>query len=200
MFRLGATVLTLWHKEVACGTDGITNCPLHLSLGNKNFSTSHSNEWKFETFVIDKDFMFMGDLLRLNIASHGTALIDDVTLIPGSAVQPSTYAVRFTTTQHEELETRSYDGKEELLVTSSKRDAMGRVMHKFLPFGFICDGVEACNTETLTLDYPDMAKEFYTKENGSYPDAGDVPYTETAWKPDPAGTKDLEGAPGRASR
>ena len=126
------------------------------------------------------------------------ARVDDAVLIPASAQKPSTYAVRFTNTAGEELETRAYDGAEKLLVTDSERDAMGRTWKKFLPFALPCNGALDCNSERKTEHNPGMAKSFYTAANPDYPDADGIPYVETKWKPDPMATKDVEGAPGRA--
>ena len=132
------------------------------------------------------------------ISSDGIAKIDDAVLIPGVALKPSTYAVRFTSPWGEELETRAYDGAEELLVTDVERDAMGRTWKRYLPFALPCKDAADCNSERKTAHNPGMASSYYTATNPDYPDADGVPYSETKWKPDPMATKDVEGAPGRA--
>ena len=91
-----------------------------------------------------------------------------------------------------------YDGAEELLITDSEQDAMGRTWKKYLPFALPCKGAADCNSERKTAHNPGMAKNFYTAANPNYPDAQDVPYTETKWKPDPMATVDVVGAPGKA--
>lgn len=81
-------------------------------------------------------------------------------------------------------------------MTTSQRDAMGRLSKKYLPFAMDCGGVEDCNSDLKTLDNPGAAVSKYTAANPDYPDAGNMPYVETHWKPDPLATKDVESAPG----
>src|SRR5574344_2098947 len=180
-------VLTLWHK----GYVGVT------FLENFDYrDVPYSSSWKVDTLhFASSKFSGSGEhTLQLS----GTALVDDAELVPGTRAAPSTYAVRFTTTQHEELETRAYDGDKELLITSSQRDGMGRPWKKFLPFALPCAGALDCNSEGKTLRNPSMANSYYVLANPDYPDAQGYPYAETSWKPDQAATKDVIGNPGKA--
>src|SRR5574344_573573 len=180
-------VLTLWHK----GYVGVT------ILENSDYrDVAYSSSWKEDTLHFASSRFGASGEYALQLS--GTALVDDATLVPGTRASPSTYAVRFTTTQHEELETRAYDGAGELLVTNSVRDAMGRPWKKFLPFALPCASATACNSEGKTLRNPSMAQGYYVLANPDYPDARGVPYSETPWKPDQTASKDAEGAPGKA--
>jgi len=189
-------VLTFWHK---CSNASSNGYPCNISLKAKNlqYNFAASSEWNREIVFFGSNQLGGSDV-RFTFISNTDVDLDDIVLVPGKNEQPSTYAVRFTTTQHEELETRAYDGDRSLLITSSKRDLMGRPMYKYLPFELKCSDALDCNSEARTLDYPDMAKKFYDGSKTSYPDAGGYPYVETRWKPDPVATKDVEGAPGKA--
>src|SRR5574344_1704688 len=180
-------VLTLWHK----GYVGVT------FLENFDYrDVPYSSSWKVDTLhFASSKFSGSGEY---TLQLSGTALVDDAELVPGTRAAPSTYAVRFTTTQHEELETRAYDGDKELLITSSQRDGMGRPWKKFLPFALPCAGALDCNSEGKTLRNPSMANSYYVLANPDYPDAQGYPYAETSWKPDQAATKDVIGNPGKA--
>src|SRR5574344_2816999 len=180
-------VLTLWHK----GYVGVT------ILENSDYrDVAYSSSWKEDTLHFASSRF--GSSGEYTLQLSGTALVDDATLVPGTRASPSTYAVRFTTTQHEELETRAYDGDKELLITSSQRDGMGRPWKKFLPFALPCAGALDCNSEGKTLRNPSMANSYYVLANPDYPDAQGYPYAETSWKPDQAATKDVIGNPGKA--
>ena len=189
-------VLTFWHK-CDYGMSNGTTCNVSLKVASLQYNFTGSSEWKRETIFFSRN-QLKGSQIRFSFETNTDVDFDDMILVPGKNEQPSTYAVRFTTTQHEELETRAYDGEQSLLITSSKRDLMGRPMYKYLPFELNCSDALDCNSEARTLEYPDMAKEFYDGSKTSYPDAGGFPYVETRWKPDPAATKDVEGAPGKA--
>src|SRR5574344_1888043 len=180
-------VLTLWHK----GYVGVT------FLENFDYrDVPYSSSWKVDTLhFASSKFSGSGEY---TLQLSGTALVDDAELVPGTRAAPSTYAVRFTTTQHEELETRAYDGDKELLITSSQRDGMGKPWKKFLPFALPCAGALDCNSEGKTLRNPSMANSYYVLANPDYPDAQGYPYAETSWKPDQAATKDVIGNPGKA--
>ena len=189
-------VLTFWHKCSNASSNGYA-CNISLKAKNLQYNFAASSEWNREIVFFGSNQLGGSDV-RFTFISNTDVDLDDIVLVPGKNEQPSTYAVRFTTTQHEELETRAYDGDRSLLITSSKRDLMGRPMYKYLPFELKCSDALDCNSEARTLDYPDMAKKFYDGSKTSYPDAGGFPYVETRWKPDPAATKDVEGAPGKA--
>lgn len=192
-----AAVLSFWHKDESC-TEGQKNCNnFYVKLGNASYDVPGSAKWfRQSVFFLKGELSYSQNLLCIETSSEVS--FDDMVLVPNSSDQPITYAVRFTTTQHEEIESRSYDGSNKLLVTSSERDAMGRTWYKYLPFEYLCYDAKDCNSEIYTLDYPDMAKERYTKDNPFYADAQGFPFVETKWKPDPAATKDVEGAPGKA--
>ncbi|MCQ2103455.1 MAG: DUF4329 domain-containing protein [Fibrobacter sp.] len=161
-------------------------------------TVSGSTTWERDTVFLSKSLFDASAVYTLSITANGAANMDDAVLIPGLRVQPSTYAVRFTNPLGEDLETRAYDGAEELLITDSEHDAMGRTWRKYLPFALLCKGVADCNSERKAGYNPGMAKSYYTAANPDYPDAGGVPYVETKWKPDPLATRDVEGAPGKA--
>ena len=187
----GAT-LVVWHRGTLSVNLSAAGTPV------QTWSLSGSATWKQDTLPLAKSLFNETAENKLTITASGDVAIDDAALIPGQALKPSTYAVRFTSPAGEELETRAYDGAEELLVTDSERDAMGRTWKKYLPFALPCKGAADCNSERKTAHNPGMALNYYTAANPDYPDAGGVPYVETKWKPDPMATKDVEGAPGRA--
>ncbi|MBR2307647.1 MAG: hypothetical protein IKA48_10695, partial [Fibrobacter sp.] len=187
----GAT-LVVWHRGTLSVNLSAAGTPV------QTWSLSGSATWKQDTLSLAKNLFNETAENKLTITASGDVAIDDAALIPGQALKPSTYAVRFTSPAGEELETRAYDGAEELLVTDSERDAMGRTWKKYLPFALPCKGAADCNSESKTAHNPGMADNYYTASNPDYPDAGGVPYVETKWKPDPMATKDVEGAPGKA--
>ena len=202
-------VLSFWHR---CGALN-TGKSIHLQVPSSiyghgapvfdNFKFTCSATWKKDSVSFKKErFMTnagtVNDNFVIKFASSAEVELDDMVLVPGKSLQPTTYAIRFTTTQHEEIETRAYDGEKKLVITSSKRDLMGRPKYKYLPFEINCTDILVCNSEAKTLDYLDMAKNYYDGFNTLYPDAGGYPYVETQWKPDPAATKDVEGDPGAA--
>ena len=207
-------VLSFWHRSESCG-DGATEKKIKLTLpgvlvgstGPRPWPDTYffdcSKEWKQDYVILQKDRFIKGDGnvnddLAITFETSTDFDFDDVTLVPGSRMQPSTYAVRLTTTLHEELETRAYDNeRDSVIVTSSKRDAMGRTWYKYLPYKSECSDVEACNADAKTLKYVDKATLYYDV-HPDYATALGFPYTETRWKPDPAATKDAEGAPGKA--
>ena len=184
-------VLTIWH------TGNLTVQILRNETAISSNTLSGGSTWRQDTLFFNKSLFENPAVYAVAVTANGAAGVDDAALIPASAQKPSTYAVRFTNTAGEELETRAYDGAEELLVTDSERDAMGRTWKKFLPFALPCKGALDCNSERKTEHNPGMAKSFYTAANPDYPDADGIPYVETKWKPDPMATKDVEGAPGR---
>ena len=203
-------VLSFWHRSELCDENASSNkiivstpYPSNGSSGPRpnTYTFDCSKEWKKESIVLRKSSIMVDentDLFTLTLKTHKTIDFDDVVLIPSAFDQPSTYAVRLTTTQHEELETRAYDNdRDSVIVTSSKRDAMGRNRYKYLPFKMMCADAENCNADPVTLSYPDMAQEYY-KGHPDYADAKGFPYEETLWKPDPAATKDVVGAAGKA--
>lgn len=203
-------VLSFWHRSELCDENSSNNkiivstpYPSSGSAGPRpnTYTFNCSKKWKKESFPLSKTSIMEDedtDLFSLTLKTRKTVDFDDVVLIPSAIDQPSTYAVRFTTTQHEEIQTRAYDNdRERVLVTNSKRDAMGRNRYKYLPFELVCSDAENCNVDPVTLSYPEMAREFY-KEHPDYANAEGFPYTETLWKPDPAATKDVVGAPGKA--
>ena len=157
-----------------------------------------TQKWQQETVPFSKDLFTAFGIYSIVIVAAGNTELDDATLHPSSKAQYLNYLVRFTTTSGEEIETRAYDGKEELLVTDSERDAMGRSWKKYLPFALPCKDATDCNSEAKTAHNKGMAASYYTAKNKDYPDAGDFPFVETQWKPDPMATKDIEGAPGEA--
>ena len=207
-------VLSFWHRSESCG-DGVTVKKIKLTLpgalvGSAGprpwpsiYSFDCSKEWIQNFVTLEKDRFIksdgnVNDDLAITFETSTDVDFDDVTLVPGRNSQPSTYAVRLTTTQHEELETRAYDNeRDSVIVTSSKRDAMGRTWYKYLPYKSKCTDAENCNADAKTLKYVDKATLYY---NGhpDYANALGFPYAETQWKPDPAATKDVEGAPGKA--
>jgi hypothetical protein len=180
-------VLLLWHK----------GSQVTVSFAGQTSTLQASSSWKADTVKYAKTLFSPSSTYELNVQS-GDAYIDDIVLIPGTTPAPSTYAVRFTNTAHEEMETRAYDGDKELLITTSVRDFMGRLWKKYLPFALPCSDVVDCNSSGKTLENPTMAKNYYIKANPDYPDAGGYPFVETRWKPDQAATKDVDGAPGKA--
>ncbi|MFA6733751.1 MAG: hypothetical protein WCS71_01490, partial [Sphaerochaetaceae bacterium] len=142
-------VLLLWHKGAA----------LAVSLAGSVRTLAASSSWRQDTLAFAKtQFAASG---TYSVSLSGGADVDDAELVPGTRAAPATYAVRFTTTQHEELETRAYDGDRQLLITSSQRDAMGRPWKKFLPFALPCAGILDCNSEGKTLRNPSMANSYY---------------------------------------
>ena len=184
-------VLTVWHN----------GGPGEVLLNGNLVRTFGATSWKVDTISIGASLFNRQGGNKLSIVadpSYGLFEIDDAVLVPGSKVQPVTYATRFTNTAGEELETRAYDGASEQIVTTSERDSMGRLWKKYLPFAMNCHGVVDCNSDLRTLHNPGIAKQYYTVANPDYPDAGGVPYVETLWKPDPEATKDVESAPGKA--
>jgi RHS repeat-associated protein len=187
----GAT-LVVWHRGTLSVNLSAAGTPV------QTWSLSGSATWAQDTLPLAKNLFNETAENKLTITASGDVAIDDAALIPGQALKPSTYAVRFTSPAGEELETRAYDGAEELLVTDSERDAMGRTWKKYLPFALTCSGADDCNSESKTVHNPGMADNYYTASNPDYPDAGGIPYAETKWKPDPMATKDVEGAPGKA--
>lgn len=187
----GAT-LTIWH------TGNLTVQILRNETAISSNTLSGGSTWRQDTLFFNKSLFENPAVYAVAVTANGAARVDDAVLILASAQKPSTYAVRFTNTAGEELETRAYDGAEKLLITDSERDAMGRTWKKYLPFALPCKGALDCNSERKTEHNPGMAKSFYTAANPDYPDAGGVPYVETKWKPDPMATKDVEGTPGRA--
>ena len=184
-------VLTVWHKGGEADVK-INGTQVRTLGASRKF-------WTVDTIRIGSSSFNSTSYSDLSITTAGdTICIDDAVLVPGRTAQPTTYATRFTNTFGEELETRAYDGADEQLITTSERDRMGRMWKKYLPFAMPCNGVVSCNSDIRTLNNPGMAKSFYTKNNPDYPDAGNVPYAETAWKPDPNATIDAVGAPGIA--
>ena len=184
--------LILWHTG---------NISVSMSKNEavvQSASLAGGNAWIQDTVLFGKALFADNAVYTLSISCNGTAKVDDAVLTPGSIPEPTTYAVRFTNTAGEELETRAYDGAEELLVTDSEHDGMGRTWKKYLPFALPCKGAADCNSERKTEYNPGMSVNYYTATNPDYPDADGVPYVETRWKPDPLATKDVEGAPGMA--
>ena len=184
-------VLTVWHKggEALVKVNGRCVDTLRASR----------NSWIVDEIPIESSYFNDNGFSEFSITTEtDTILVDDAILVPGRTAQPVTYVTRFTNTIGEELETRAYDGAEEQLITTSERDHLGRLWKKYLPFALPCKGAEACNSNIKTQNNPAMAKLFYTKNRTDYPDAGDVPYVETAWKPDQQATVDAVGAPGVA--
>ena len=184
-------VLTVWHKGDSA----------NIKLNNSTIvGLRNTNTWTVDTVYIPKaNFnMVARNLISISPVKSGDVFLDDIVLAPYHMAQPSTYATRFTNTSGEEIETRAYDGDKEQLVTTSERDAMGRLSKKYLPFQMECNSVEDCNSNLKTLYNPSAAKSKYIAKNPDYPDAGGYPYVETQWKPDPLATKDVEGAPGAA--
>ncbi|SHH87874.1 RHS repeat-associated core domain-containing protein [Fibrobacter sp. UWH9] len=184
----GATII-VWHKGAYT----------HFYLNEQNFylqALPYSASWRLDTIYIEPNYWKNVD--SLCIRANGNLSLDDMVMIPGNKSFPSIYAVRFTTTQHDEVETRSFDGDKELLVTNAVRDELGRSWKKYLPFALPCSSVLECNSETKTLKYPEMANQFYVDGNEDYPDAGKYAYVETKWKPDQVATKNIESAPGAA--
>ena len=184
-------VLTIWHKKG----------PAKIKLNNNSIANlEYSDSWVVDTIVLpSSSFTPFGNyVISISSNNNQKVYLDDVVLAPYRIAQPTTYATRFTNTGGEELETRAYDGDKEQLVTTSERDAMGRMWKKYLPFAMECNSVEDCNSNLKTLNNPSAAVSKYTAGNPDYPDAGKVPYVETLWKPDPMATKDMEGAPGAA--
>ena len=182
-------VLTVWHKggEAAVKINGTHVRTLDSS---RKF-------WTVDTIPLGDSLFNSTSYSVLSITTaDDTICIDDAVLVPSRTTHPTTYATRFTNTFGEEIETRAYDGADEQLITTSERDRMGRMWKKYLPFAMPCNGVVACNSDVRTLNNPGMAKSFYTTSRPDYPDAGNVPYAETAWKPDPMATMDVVGAPG----
>ena len=191
-----ASILSFWYKGDECGTNG-PNCSFDLKIGSRTLTFTATDDWQRQAIYNDKDQLNANNK-SICLVTRSELSFDDMALIPNSEDQPTTYAVRLTTTQHEELETRAYDNdRDSVLVTSSKRDSMGRSRYKYLPFSLMCSDAENCNADPLTLNNPEMAKEFY-KDRPDYADAKEFPYTETRWKPDQAATKDVVGAPGKA--
>ena len=183
-----ASVLSFWHKGGS----------LTVKIGKLAYSINESAKWSHSLVFNANNLLTDKDANKVCFESNSDVSIDNVALVPNTFEQPTTYAVRFTTTLHDEIESRVYDGENKLLVTSSARDSMGRPMYKYLPFEHLCSDEKDCNSAIYTQEYSDMAKEFYSKDNPFYPDAQGFPYVETKWKPDPAVTKDVEGAPGKA--
>jgi RHS repeat-associated protein len=201
-------VLSFWHRSESCKENESNNkitvsTPYsHGSMGPRpnTYSFACSKKWKKETVLLSKGSIMTDDddVFSITFKTWLEVDLDDITLIPGRSAQPSTYAVRLTTTQHEELETRAYDNeRDSVIVTSSKRDAMGRTWYKYLPYKSKCTDAENCNADAKTLKYVDKATLYYDV-HPDYAAAQGVPYAETQWKPDPAATKDVEGAPGKA--
>ncbi|WP_176421980.1 RHS repeat domain-containing protein [Fibrobacter sp. UWH1] len=192
-------ILSFKHKASEDAIEKGENCHISVNHGGGYTEVGCSPEWKTEIVKVDGSLFTESNRSVTIFSMYGHNAIDDVTLKPAAYNDaPSLYAVRFTTTQHEEIESRVYDGDDKLVVTTSKRDEMGRTQYKYLPFELKCQEVESCNSEEKTLNYTEMASEFYTLNNPLYPDAGGYPYVETSWKPDAAVTKDVEGAPGKA--
>jgi RHS repeat-associated protein len=207
-------VLSFWHRSESCkenqANNEITVTAPYSQAGsagprpNTDINTVYefncSKKWKNEVVLLTKESFIANDngVSSITFTTSQNIDFDDITLIPGRNALPSTYAVRFTTTQHEEIQTRAYDNdRERVLVTNSKRDAMGRNRYKYLPFELMCSDAENCNVDPVTLSYPEMARDFYNG-NPDYADAKGFPYVETLWKPDPAATKDVVGAAGKA--
>ena len=185
-------VLMLWHT-------GTLTVEISKNETSVNTNTvSGGGTWKRDTVFLAKSLFDGSSVYALSISANGASSLDDAILTAVTAAKPTTYAVRFTNTAGEELESRAYDGAEELLVTDSEHDGMGRTWKKYLPFALPCKGAADCNSERKTVHNPGMASSYYTESNPDYPDAGSVPYVETRWKPDPLATKDVEGAPGSA--
>jgi len=207
-------VLSFWYRNDKCEemqpTCRFSAIVTSYLLGDEtrlleSFTFESSKKWKYITIPLDKERfkngerVYSDDFVIKFTVPFGEVDLDDVILSPGSTVKPSTYAVRLTTTQHEELETRAFDNeRDSVVVTSSKRDSMGRPQYKYLPFKLKCSNEVTCNTDERTLENPSMAKDYYTEKNSEYPDAKGFPFVETRWKPDPAATKDVEGSPGKA--
>ena len=183
-------VLTLWHM----GDSGT------VAVNDSLIKELHrSDRWVVDTIPLPKTvFGELKDYVLKVTSVNDSLLIDDAIMVPSREAQPTTYATRFTNTSGEELETRAYDGYMEQIVTTSQRDAMGRLSRKYLPFAMPCKTTEECNSDLKTLYNPGMATSFYTADNEDYPDAQNYPYVETRWKPDPMATKDVESAPGFA--
>ena len=184
-------VLTVWHRG------GKASIYLNGALVG---SLAKSESWKLDTLSINCSNYDLLGYCGLNIHADGdrSIQIDDVVLVPSKSAQPTTYATRFTNMAGEEIETRAYDGASEQLVTTSERDLMGRLTRKYLPFAVPCNSVVDCNSNVKTQNNPGLAKSYYTASNPDYPDAGNFPYAETRWKPDPMTTLESEGAPGAA--
>ena len=183
-------VLTLWHK----GDSGYVELNDSLIAELKM-----STRWVVDTISLPKTvFAELKEYVLTVTSVNDSLLIDDAIMVPSREAQPTTYATRFTNTSGEELESRAYDGYMEQIVTTSQRDAMGRLSRKYLPFAMPCKTTEECNSDLKTLYNPGMATSFYTADNEDYPDAQNYPYVETRWKPDPMATKDVESAPGFA--
>ncbi|MCF0216378.1 MAG: hypothetical protein HUK21_07890, partial [Fibrobacteraceae bacterium] len=157
-----------------------------------------SQSWKKDTTYFEKELFNKNRENRLVLI--GSMNIDDMVMTPGSKSSIANYAVRFTTTQHEEMETRAYDGESELLITTSQRDFMGRLSKKYLPYAIQCAAGINCNSSEKTSGNKDEADRYYTADREGYPDAGGVAHVETSWKPDQAATKEVETAPGAAFR
>ena len=184
-------VLNIWHKggKALVKVNGLQVATLEsspdmwihrlISIKPSDFEEKKSNNLSIET-------------------EADTILVDNAALVPSNIIQPFNYAIRFTNTYGEELETRTYDGDNEQLITTSERDHLGRLWKKYLPFAKPCDETVGCNSDIMTLNNPGMAKSFYTSDQLDYPDAGGVPYAETVWKPDQQATIDAVGAPGAA--
>lgn len=155
-----------------------------------------SQSWKKDTLYFEKDlFNRNGENKIVLIGNMG---VDDLVMAPGSKRSVANYAVRFTTTQHEELETRAYDGESDLLITTSQRDFMGRLSKKYLPYAMQCVAGLDCNSSEKTSGNKDEANRYYTADREGYPDAGGMAYVGTSWKPDQAATKEIETIPGAA--
>lgn len=185
-------VLSIWH------TGNVYVSVAKNGSAVQSDTLSGGDAWMHGSVFFAKTLFTDDAEYSIAISSDGIAKIDDAVLIPGVALKPSTYAVRFTSPWGEELETRAYDGAEELLVTDVERDAMGRTWKSYLPFALPCKDAADCNSERKTAHNPGMASNYYTAANPDYPDADGVPYSVAKWKPDPMATKDVEGAPGRA--
>ncbi|PZW62348.1 RHS repeat-associated core domain-containing protein [Fibrobacter sp. UWR1] len=164
--------------------------------GSNCKDVSWGQSWKKDTLYFEKEVFNKGK--ENKIVLIGNMDIDDLVMTPGSRRSIVNYAVRFTTTQHEELETRAYDGESELLITTSQRDFMGRLSKKYLPYAVQCIAGINCNTSEKTAGNKDEANRYYTADREGYPEAGNVAYVETSWKPDQAATKEVETMPGAA--
>ncbi len=190
MFIDSGAVLSFMHRgdDFSIDLNGKTvSCKNEASYGS----------WRRKNCSIGKPsgYIFIN---KLSIATTSQVDFDDMVLTLSSKPSIENYAVRFTTTQHEEIESRAFDGAGEMLVTASERDYMGRPLKKYLPYAMKCSDGVICNPSYSSATNPANANKYYTSDNPNYPDAQGVAYTETSWKPDQATTKDAEGAPGVA--
>jgi RHS repeat-associated protein len=128
--------------------------------------------------------------------------VDNVVISPTTEASVNV-ATRFTSTRHNEIQTNSFDGNSELLVSNKDLDVLGRPWRSWLPAPLAacalssdCSGFRGDYSSTSAVTTADLASLFYIGTDGGSPDAEGIPYTETTYEEDQTTVVDKVGLPG----